>query len=195
MRNSIWATLDHKLSTDAKPKHDKCPIGQDSWCSWQKAKATNSLAEYKHKAALPIRVYKAIKPVYEELTRDDLLTRCIGGYTQNCNESFNSTVWALAPKSISSGKIVLDIATDIAVCVYNDVFASILHILKAMGLEIGPNSYGMCLEIDKERIKLAERSLSEAARAWRIALKSNRKEMEEQDTNLEGQLYGAGIAD
>ncbi|KAG5312845.1 COX1 oxidase, partial [Acromyrmex insinuator] len=37
------------------------------------------------------------KPVYEQLTTDDLLTRCIGGFTQNCNESFNSTVWAMAP--------------------------------------------------------------------------------------------------
>lgn len=30
MRNNIWATLYHKLSTDEKPQHDKCPIGEDS---------------------------------------------------------------------------------------------------------------------------------------------------------------------
>ena len=38
-------------------------------------------------------------------------------------------------------------------------------------------------------------SLSEGAREARIALKALRKEKEEEDVNLEGQLYGAGIAD
>lgn len=195
MRSSIWATLDHKLSTDAKPQHDKCPIGEDSWCSWQRAKATNTLAEYNHKPPLPIQVYEAIQPIYEELTNQDLLTRCLGGYTQNNNESFNSTVWTLAPKNISSGKTVLDIATEIAVCVFNDGFSSILHIMEAMGLEIGPKSYEMCMEIDKQRITLAERSLSDRVKEARIAARSSRKDMYEQEDNLEGQLYGAGIAD
>lgn len=77
------------------------------------------------------------------------------------NESFNSTVWALAPKSISSGKTILDVATNIAVCVFNDGLVSIFYVIKAMNLEINPNSYEICLEIDKRRIKLAERSLSD----------------------------------
>jgi len=153
------------------------------------------LNSYKHKPALSKEVFEAIKPIYEELSSDDLLTRCIGGFTQNSNESFNSTVWALAPKSISSGKIVLDIATNIAVCVYNDGFSSIMHIMDVMGMKIGPNNYNMCLEVDAQRIKLAEQSLSEAAKEARISLKTLRKEMQEQDVHLEGQLYGAGIAD
>lgn len=195
MKNAIWATLYHKLSTDEKPQHDKCPTGEDSWCSWQKAKATNSLGDYEHKPAICNEVFEAIKPVYEELSNDDLLTRCIGGFTQNNNESFNSTVWALAPKTISSGKLILDIATNIATCVYNDGFSSIMHIIDIMGMKIGSHSYNLCLEVDAERIKQAERSLSEAAREARINLKTFRKEKEEEDVNLEGQLYGAGIAD
>lgn len=195
MKESIWATLEHKLSTDDEPRHDKCPTGEDSWCSWQKAKAIDTLADFKHKPALSEEVYEAIKPIYEDLSKDDLLTRCIGGYTQNNNESFNSTVWALAPKSISSGKTILDIATNIAICVYNDGFASILHIMTALGMKIGPNSYNFCLEVDEQRIRLAERSLSEAAKESRMALTSIRKDSQEQDVHLEGQLYGAGIAD
>jgi len=93
MRTAIYATLDHKLSTDAKPKHDHCPSGENSWCSWQRAKATGTLDEYTHKPPLHEEVYKAITPIYEKLTSDDLLTRCIGGFTQNSNESFNATVW------------------------------------------------------------------------------------------------------
>lgn len=59
------------------------------------------------------------KPVYEDLSRDDLLNRCLGGCTQNNNESFNSTVWSIAPKTSSSKKIV-DIAANIAASIFND---------------------------------------------------------------------------
>lgn len=62
-------------------------------------------------------------------------------------------------------------------------------------MKIGPNSYNMCLEVDAQRVKLAEQSLSEAAKEARITLKAHRKEELEQDVHLEGQLYGTGIAD
>ncbi|GFY45850.1 hypothetical protein TNIN_364031 [Trichonephila inaurata madagascariensis] len=84
---------------------------------------------------------------------------------------------------------------DIEICVFNDRFSSILHIMKAMNLEIGLNSYEMCLEIVKQCIKLAERSLFDWVKEARIASRPFRKGMQEQDDNLESQLYGVGIAD
>lgn len=33
MRDAIWATLCHKISTDKKPQHENCPEDADSWCS------------------------------------------------------------------------------------------------------------------------------------------------------------------
>lgn len=195
MKQEIWATLNHKLSTDEKPQHDKCPRGADSWCSWQKAKATNTLDSYKHKKSMNSEVFEAIKPVYEELSNDDLLTRCLGGFTQNNNESFNSTLWAMAPKSVSSGKLVLDIAADITVCTFNDGLSSIMNIMQVLGMTIGPNCYNFCLEVDALRVDYAERSLSDAVKKARSSAKTVRKAQEEENLELEGQLYGAGIAD
>lgn len=74
MRNSIWATLYHKISTDENPQHEQCPPGEDSWCSWQRMNATNTLEEHHHKIPISEEVFKAIKPIYEELSSDDLLT-------------------------------------------------------------------------------------------------------------------------
>jgi len=34
------------------------------------------------------KIKNAIKPIYEYLSSDDLLNRCLGGYTQNSNKSF-----------------------------------------------------------------------------------------------------------
>ncbi|XP_011706884.1 PREDICTED: uncharacterized protein LOC105462057, partial [Wasmannia auropunctata] len=128
MKKEIWATLYHKISTDEEPQHDYCPSGADSWCSWQKAKAIDNLEEYTHKEPLNKEVFNAIIPIYEDLSNDDLLYRCLGGFTQNNNESFNAVVWSIAPKTFSSGKTILDIATDIAVCKFNDGFTSIMEI-------------------------------------------------------------------
>lgn len=38
MKSAIWATLYHKISSDDKPQHDRCPIEKYSWGSWQRAK-------------------------------------------------------------------------------------------------------------------------------------------------------------
>lgn len=92
IKNDICATLYHKLSTSENPQHDKCPSREDSWCKWQKAKATNTLDSYEHKPPLHNKVFKAIKSIYEELSNDELLNRCLGGYIQNSNESFNAAV-------------------------------------------------------------------------------------------------------
>lgn len=57
---------------------------------------------------------------------------------QNSNESFNATVRTLAPKSYASGKKIIDIATDIAVCNFNDGFKSIMEIIKVLNLAVSP---------------------------------------------------------
>ncbi|KAL6264419.1 hypothetical protein P5V15_004528 [Pogonomyrmex californicus] len=105
---------------------------------------------------------------------DDLLTRYIG--------------------ASSSGKHVLDIATDIVVYIYNGGLSSIMQIMAVLGMTIGPNCCNFCQEADARRIKYSKLSMSEAAKEATLTLKSIRKEEEEKNMNLEDQLYGAGIA-
>lgn len=101
----------------------------------------------------------------------------------------------MAPKSMSSGKTILDIATHIAICVYNDGMTPIMEIMQTLGIKIGRNCYNFCIEADERRVLLAETKLTDAAKLARQASKSTRKEEDQENTNLEGQLYGAGIAD
>jgi len=97
-----------------------------------------------------------------------LLERCLGDYTQNNNESFNSVVWSMALKTeFSSGKIVLNIALDIIVCNFNDGLESVMEIMQVLEMLISYNCYNFCMEADAQRIKAAERSLTEAAKKVR----------------------------
>ncbi|GFW90663.1 uncharacterized protein TNCV_628291 [Trichonephila clavipes] len=66
-----------RRSTDEEPMHHFCPIGDTSWCKYQKAVATNSASLFKHKNIVPIAVMDEIKPIIAELSTPKLLKKCI----------------------------------------------------------------------------------------------------------------------
>ncbi|GFU92468.1 uncharacterized protein TNCV_4793971 [Trichonephila clavipes] len=136
MRQAIWAIYCHYRSTDEEPMHHFCPIGHTSWCKYQKAVATNSASLFKHKNIVPIAVMDEIKPIIAELSAPKLLKKCVGGKTQNANESFNSTVWKYCPKTSGSSKNIVDIAVNEAIVMFNEGMTGRIKIMKALGFKI-----------------------------------------------------------
>ncbi|GFV78940.1 uncharacterized protein TNCV_4346991 [Trichonephila clavipes] len=128
MRKSIWAIYCHYRSTDEEPMHYFCPVGASSWCSYQKTKSSENTS-YKHNSIVPTSVMDAVKPIFAELSSPKLLKKCLGGKTQNSNESFNSTVWKYCPKTSGSSKRIVDVAVNKAVVMYNDGMAGRLDIM------------------------------------------------------------------
>lgn len=119
MKDATWATYFHYSSTDQKLQHEKCPSGADSWCAWQRASATNALSSFKHDyVPLPNDVLSAIKLIYEELSKDALLERCVSGFTQNNNESLNQLIWKITPKTLPAGSKIVEISAFIAACTF-----------------------------------------------------------------------------
>ena len=55
-------------STDDRPVHHMCPEGENSWCSYNKTKAGNKLDEYKN-GFDPIQqaIVQLLKPIYNRL--------------------------------------------------------------------------------------------------------------------------------
>lgn len=137
MKNAIWATFYHCSSTDKKPRHENCPKGPDSWCAWQRASATNTLSSFKHDyTPLPDDVLTAIKPTYEDLSKDELLQQCVGGFTQNNNESLNPLVWKITPKRLPAGSKFADIAALVNACIFNQRTSALLLIMHGMDLKL-----------------------------------------------------------
>ena len=65
MMMAVQATIHHMTSTDDRPVHHMCPEGENSWCSYNKAKAGNKLDEYKHGFdAIPQAIVQLLKPIY-----------------------------------------------------------------------------------------------------------------------------------
>ena len=95
MKSDILATLHHCVSTDAKPRHLKCPKGPESWCFFNRALAKSETpgSHNKHvKTPITETVLRYIAPVYQRLACKDLLERCAKGLTHNANESLNGII-------------------------------------------------------------------------------------------------------
>lgn len=95
-------------------------------------------------------------------------------------------MWSIAPKSFGSSKKIIDIATDLATCYYNDSYGSIMKIMEVLGLTVGPTCYNFCEEADARRVTFAERSLTDKALDARRASLSERKQVDEAAKSVEG---------
>lgn len=123
MRDEILSTFYHCTSTDAKPQHQLCPKGKESWCFYNKAMACNktpashsSMLVYFH---LSQKEQDQVKAVYDRLTTDEMMSRCIKGLTQNRNEHLHSRIWRLCPKHRNASPRMIKFATATAIANYN----------------------------------------------------------------------------
>lgn len=195
MHNAVWATYYHKTSTNENPQHMYCPVGSESWCKWRKAEAEKTLDEFDHEPAIHQDVANAIKPIYDELSSKELLERCLGGETQNNNESFNSTVWRLAPKHLHCGLKTIEISAYLAASIFNEGFSSILKIMTTIGIEIGEQTKIFSSARDEKRLVRSARRSHEATKEAHTQRRLEQQEKTEFYEQEEGILYGPDIAD
>ena len=195
MKKEMWSTLYHKSSTDTKPQHQNCPPGETSWCKWRQAEAAGTLESFIHKPPLNEKVLEVLKPIYEDLSADHLLQKCLGAETQNSNESLNSLIWTFAPKHIHCGPKIVQIATFLAVIIFNEGFLPILKIMTVMGAIIGQQAEMYVNFRNDTRVNRSERRSSDLAKLARIDRREERSAQQDWFEQEEGPLYGPGIAD
>ena len=115
------------------------------------ASASGTLSSFKPYTSLPDDVLAAMKPIYEDLSKDMLFKRCVGGFTQNNDESINQLIWKITPKIHPAGSIIVKIAALIAVCIFNEGILALLLIMHGMDLKLGPNSREHARNMDENR--------------------------------------------
>ena len=118
MKKAIWGGFFHVASSATRHWHDHCEPGPESWCKYQ-ADIANKTNTFKPGPGLPPDVIVHVKPILIDLTKDELLKKCLHGKTQNQNESFNNTIWSRVPKSTYVGLAQLEIAVYDAVSHFN----------------------------------------------------------------------------
>lgn len=192
MRKAVWAVYYHTRSCDAEPLHSFCPPGPNSWCKFQNALFEGTEKNYKHKITISSSVMDAIKPVFNDLSHPKLLSKCLGGKTQNTNESFNSLVWKICPKTLGAGKLIAEIATNEATLLYNDGNVGRQSIMEEFGLTVGQNAKECLAELDVQRVATAERRIQASTKEARQLKRRKQKSNHENLISKEGPSYAAG---
>lgn len=132
-----------------------------------------------------------VKPIYRDLSHPDLLKKCLHGKTQNCNESFNNSVWTRCPKRVFVRLRTLELCAYDAVGSFNDGNIYRFRVLQHMGInDPGKNSLNGFLDLDKSRILQSEANFSRIDAKARGKNRMKRKILEEADDNEPD--YGAG---
>ena len=137
MKTAIWAIWHHRNGD-----HDKC--SGFSWC------------DKSDKNKLPSFVMEEIKSVFEDLSADTLLGKCLHGGTQNANESYHHLVWDRCPKAVFVGRDRLEIAVFDATIVYNEGGSGRLDVFRKLGLSVGRFQKQGFRDLDLRRVKSAE---------------------------------------
>ena len=191
MKSDIMAGLYHLASSIEKPQHHLCPEGKNSWCGWQRDKA-NGTSTYKPKNGLPGAIVEVVKPIYETLSSESLLSRCLDSYTQNPNEAVNNLIWKRCPKKTYQGKKIVEICTASAVTAFNDGCLSIADVLRKCGVSPGFHTMNAIMHCDMKRISVADKQSQTVTKKRRQRLRAIRKGLWDHEKEKEGPVYEPG---
>ena len=122
-----------------------------------------------------------MKPIFLELSHEDLLVRCLHRKTQNQNESLNGMIWSRIPKDtfVKLGQFEMGVYD--AVAHFNQGNAATLQIYENMNVVPGYYTTIGCSKANISRLKNAFRQSVQARKA-----KGDKKKEQE------GKLYGPG---
>lgn len=192
MRKAVWAVLFHISSSDDKPNHGLCPEGRNSWCKYNKAKATGE--QFTHKRPLPHAIVEVIKDVFRDLSDIQLLKKCLHGRTQNPNESINSVIWTRIPKTVFVSINTLHFGVYDAVATFNDGNIARCEVLKRLLTNVGFFTIKSLLILDKERLRASEKAVKDIeSRARQHRRAAKRKLQDEDEEDADNPSYGAGM--
>ena len=153
MRKAIWDIFHHR-----RGDHSECP----SWCA-----SHDQDLEKANKHKLPPYICDIIKPVFERLSSDDLLSKCTHGGTQNAKEAFHHIIWQRVPKEKFCGTQRLKLGVDMATLSFNDGERGVAATFGALGLPITSNQWQYAVQFDANRVKNANRAVTEGKKSQR----------------------------
>lgn len=192
MKKSVAAILFHySENPDEEDKHKYCPKDMNSWCKYQADKLTQKNT-YRAKITLPSAVAQLLKPIFQNLSSDELLEKCTHGRTQNENEALNGIIWQRCPKTVYVSRNILELATASAVISFNDGACGLLPVLTELGIEPGSKMSQASRNADAARIKNIQHKSSEKQKKRRRQLRGIKKGFIDREQELEGETYQSG---
>ena len=192
MKKAVAAVLFHCTDMPDVERHKFCPRTATTWCKWQRD-AASKITSYKPKVNLSVCIKDILEPIFKDLSKDDLLSKCLHGKTQNANESFNYILWNKCPKTVFVGRAVLELGISSAVIAFNEGAKGLSRVLEVLGVKEGKCAISNCEGRDMKRKLLADHKKTETAKKRRKTLRAKRKGfLDEEQLKEEGESYAKG---
>ena len=116
-----------------------------------------------------------LAPIFARLSKDNLLSRCLKGITQNQNEAINGMLWSKCPKTKFCGARNVTIAVCETIALFNTGAASKAKVMDIFGITPGTNTMKALRLQDQSRIKAASKKVSEKYQRQRQKLRAQKK--------------------
>ena len=121
---------------------------ENTWCKYQKANING--VKYVDKPGIHIAVKNKIFPVFRDLSKPELLVKCLHEKIQNNSECLNGVIWKRLPKDVFVARKTLEIGICSAVIHFNDGAVGFTKLMKALCLSDGYLTDEYCLRTDHE---------------------------------------------
>ena len=187
MKKTIGAVLWHCSEfVDETFRHRFCPTDANTWCKWQLDRI-NGGNKYRKRVGIPIWIHDLVRPIFQDLSSDELLSKCLHGKTQNLNEAINHVIWQKCPKNIFVQRDVLEMAVNSAIISFNEGPLGIQDVLKRLNICPGACFEQTSVKCTKARVKDIQRKSSEKEKNRRKKLRSIRKGFLDKEQEVEGE--------
>ena len=168
MKKAIFAVLSHVCSSEKIIT--MCTVHLvliAGWCTYQLDLTNTKL--HKPGMGFPQEAIKHLKPIFSDLSDENLRRKCIHGKTQNQNQSFNGLIWRRTPKDRFVKMTTFELA------VY-DAVATLL-IFDNVNIEKGYyTTLGCVTDDNKSRIQNVKWQSSDSVKTRRRYLRGQKKQ-------------------
>ena len=176
IRNLLLSIVYHLSATDenCSEMHQYCPVGQGSWCHYQKAKFLGDPIP-SHPRALSQRCKDRILGIIGPYISLEFLDKVKGGKTSNLNEALHHLIWSTVSKTTAIDLDLMHFGASLAVIRYNDGFSGILELVEMLGLVPGHTLIRHCNVVDKDRLYHSEYQIDTIYPKRRYSIKKPRR--------------------
>lgn len=190
MSKATHAILKHYSSTPEEPRHDDCPKGSSSWCTYQKDMANGTNLHKPIKNPLCPAIVEVVQPIFDRLGNEAFLSGCENCMTQNVNESLHHIIWSMATKDMSNSPAEISTAISLGVLQFNNGFTKTYsELILSMGIKVTESMKLSWEHIDKQRIYQSNYRASTSTKTHRKKKKKNRLCKEDAFVHAEGTTY------
>ena len=133
-----------------------------------------------------LSTFPILTKIFQELSNEELLRKCIHGETQNANEPLNDIIWMKCPKKVFVERAILQLCVNSAILQFNEGQFGIVKVFKKLGVLSGVSFNIISDQVNRHSIQNSINKASDNTKAKRKQLKAIKKGLLDKELHKEG---------